>query len=113
MNSKNTKLLKKELQRRRMQPTKAAWRYIKANPTSWEASLFIHAVNSVSYVFTRREEALLRRKAVNQQIMAQRGEKQSKRQKELIVASVFTSLLGVPAVILILATTVAVIIGVS
>jgi hypothetical protein len=113
MNAKNTKALRKQLQRCRMRPTKAAWRYIKAHEDTWRDDLSFHAVNGVTYVFTQREAAMLRRRAVNKQIVAGQAAAKSARQKELIVASVFTSLLGVPSVILILATTVAVIIGVS
>ena len=108
MSSTNAKLLKKQLQRQRIRPTKAAFRHIKANPSTWRAQLYLHpSPNGILMVFTQREAAFLRRKVVNKQITEQRDAAKSARQKELIVATVFASLMGAPALILIAATSVA------
>lgn len=105
------KELRRELQRKRYQPTKAAYRLIKKHPKTWLSHGGIRTFrrgDGVTIVLTAREAALLRRRELNRRMLDGHEHRKAETRRGRIAALVFTLCFGLPAAALVLTTTFAV-----
>jgi len=105
------KEVRRELQRLRYRPSRAAYRLIKRHPQTWHSHGGIRTYrrsDGVTLVFTVREAAMLRRKELNRRYVEYHEARKAGLRRERVFAAVFTLLLGLPAAVLVLGTAIAV-----